>query len=178
MTQSKYFKVLPLARYVKPEAGSVQTMQFPCKGYGSKPWLRLRSVIHSPAPPTLPNRSAGLCRRVHLRRGGSLHHVAFFNISRQWQDLGFFCVIWLYYDKLSRMLKTSCAQVSSWFICLSKKCCRNTGPAKLKPIVVAFLCDKESFLGGLWSRPVLPHALCGQNDGDSGETASCCRVNQ
>ena len=35
---------------------------------------------HSSAPPTLPNRSAGLFRRGHIRRGGLFRHVAIFNI--------------------------------------------------------------------------------------------------
>ena len=43
--------VLPSARNVKHGAGSVQTKQFPRKGYGCHLRFSQRSVIHSSAPP-------------------------------------------------------------------------------------------------------------------------------
>ena len=62
ITKNQIFRVLPLACNVKHLAGSVQTKQSPRKSYGCQPWLGLRSVIDSSAQPTLPRRSAGLCR--------------------------------------------------------------------------------------------------------------------
>ena len=107
ITKNQNFGVLPLARNVKHGAGSVQTKHLPRKGYGRQPWLRLRSAIHSSAPPTLPNRSAGLLRRGHIRRSGLFRHVAILNIRSKWQDPEILIFVKrVYHGELGHMLKS------------------------------------------------------------------------
>ena len=69
-------RVLPMARNVKHGAGSAETKQFARQGNGCQPWLRLWSVIHSSAPPTLPNRNVSLCGWVPYTRGQGVSYCA------------------------------------------------------------------------------------------------------
>ena len=104
------FRVLPLARNAKHGAFFFQTMHFPRKECGCQPWLRLRSVIHSSALPTLPNRR-GVGERasaggVHIRRGGLLLHVAFLSLGANGNTPKFwFFVTRVNNEKLGHMLK-------------------------------------------------------------------------
>ena len=67
---------------------------------------RLRSVIHSSAPSTLPNRSAGLCRRGHIRRVAYCVMSHFLTLRANGKTLKFsiFCLR-VYYEKLCHMLQ-------------------------------------------------------------------------
>ena len=96
------------------------------------------SLIHSSAPPTLPNRSAGLCRRGHIRRGGLLRHVAIFSIRSQRQDpeILFLFIIGVYYDKLGHILKTLVPKFRPCLFARFRYIADKQVHAKLKPIVV------------------------------------------
>ena len=125
-----------MASNVKHGAGSVKTKQLPSKCYGRQPWLRLRSVIYSSAPPTLPNRSAGSA-------GGAIYEgVAYFAMSlfltlgANGKTLKFwFFVIRVYYEKLGHMLKPSLPKFLPNLPARLKDIAEKQVPAELKPIV-------------------------------------------
>ena len=123
------------------------------RDFGCDPWS-----IHQPRP-LLPNRSAGLCRKGHIRRGGLLRHVTNFYVRSQWQDreILFFrdkSALW----KIRSHAETPCAQVSSRSIDPFKRYRWKAGPAKLKPIVIdsdlGFQIRCETFHRSPWPKPV------------------------
>ena len=103
---TKKINVLPVVRNVKHGAGTVQTTQFPRKDYGCQPWLMLRSVTHSWAPSTLPDRSADLCREGPYKEWWLIALCRnFFPLGANGKTLKFrFFVIRLYYAKYGHIL--------------------------------------------------------------------------
>ena len=94
----------------------------------------LRSVIHSSAPPTLPNGSAGSYQRGHIRRVAYCANSQFLTLGANGRTLKFgFFVTSVYYEKLGHWLKPL---VPKFRPDIFRDIAEKQGPAKLKPIVV------------------------------------------
>ena len=97
---------------------------------------RLRSVIHSSAPPILPNRSAGLCRRVIYEGVAYCAMPQFLTLGANGKAMKYaFSVIRLCYEKIGHMLKPLMPKFRSDRSARLKVISEEHVPAKVKPIV-------------------------------------------